>query len=398
MPGQRRLAPHPGIGNALQQLRIDDVLVFQHLAGAEQLAAGNTRLAQLGEHLPVTALRTPLRHALADQLPVVAARLVAGKALVLEPLRLAHQPGPAPEQSATHDLYRNPAVGGPEGIGGRVVLAARAATLARQAEHRLLDERRIVERQRRAEQGGLDELPFTGLPSMQNGREDAEGTERRRPEVTPGREGLGGLIGKTTEIHGPGHGLRHRVEATARGVGPARAERRTRGEDDVGLHGTQRVVIESQLHQRRPRQVGDHHVGGAHESFHDFASPGRRQVEGDAALVAADLQVVRALALLAHGHRVAVLAPGGALDTDHVRAEVRKDRGGKRAGDVAAEIDDPDIPEDAIPPAHAQRSRIVTAVTPSSTPRKPPPFSATAIRAPDTCRSPASPRSCCTSS
>ena len=47
---------------------------------------------------------------------------------------------------------------------------------------------------------------------------------------------------------------------------------------------------------------------------------------------------------------------------------------------------------------HQARPRIVTTVAASSTPKKPPPFSAAAKRAFSTCRAPASPRSCITSS
>src|SRR5690606_14993851 len=46
----------------------------------------------------------------------------------------------------------------------------------------------------------------------------------------------------------------------------------------------------------------------------------------------------------------------------------------------------------------AQRPRMVMQATASSMPCRPPPFSASAMRAPSTCRAPASPRSCATSS
>ena len=65
------------------------------------------------------------------------------------------------------------------------------------------------------------------------------------------------------------------------------------------------------------------------------------RIQGHAALVAVHLQERGALAVLGDGNDIAVLAAGDLFDADHVRAEIGEQRRTIGAGDVAAEIENP---------------------------------------------------------
>src|SRR5207244_3784327 len=80
------------------------------LLGRVERGGGNLRRLERGERLGGRALRGPLRHALGDDLAVVAARLVILEPGIAEPALLAHEPGPAGEHWIADRVGDDPAV------------------------------------------------------------------------------------------------------------------------------------------------------------------------------------------------------------------------------------------------------------------------------------------------
>src|SRR6185312_13831022 len=103
-------------------------------------------------------LADPLLHALADELAMIAASLVGGKALVFEPLGCADQFRDAAKERMT--VYRDddPTVLGLIDVARPCRLAAVQRRLALEVERGFLEKRRREEGERGAQQGAFDQL------------------------------------------------------------------------------------------------------------------------------------------------------------------------------------------------------------------------------------------------
>ena len=153
------------------------------------------------------------------------------------------------------------------------------------------------------------------------------------------------MAGEVGRAH---HGLRNAVEARPLAIGAAMAEGGNGGEDDVGLHRLQAVIVEPHGLQRRRRQVGDHDIGGGDELLHDFPAFLAHRVECEAALVPVHLQIHGAFAAIArcrsrHNRlHEPVFAAVALFHPDDFRTEIAQQRRAIGAGDVAPEIEHPD--------------------------------------------------------
>ena len=111
--------------------------------------------------------------------------------------------------------------------------------------------------------------------------------------------------------------------------------------------------------RRGPRRhVGDHDVGGGDEATQHVAARRLRRVQRHAPLVAADLEEQRTRTVGRHRRHEAVLGAVELLDADDVGAEVGQVGGQARAGDVPAEVEHPDVVQNA-----GHRYPLVAAVT-----------------------------------
>src|SRR5690606_10893679 len=131
----------------------------------------------------------------------------------------------------------------------------------------------------------------------------------------------------------------HRIEAGAAGIRPVGPERRDAGEDDLGLHRAQGLVVETHLRHDVDRQVRDHDIGGLHQPANDLPGFGLGAVERYAALVAVEREKGAAFALVGDRTRVAVFAAAPPVHAYDVRTHVGEQRRAVRACDEAAEID-----------------------------------------------------------
>src|SRR6266542_199140 len=186
---ERRAARQTRIVRILQQSGLPDVLVLERLLGRVERARGDLRRFQLGQRLDRRARRRPLRHALGDDLAVVAAREIVLEARVGEPVGLAHQPRPALEHRPTDRVGDDPAVPRPEEIRGRRRLATVERGHPVRLDDLLLHEGRIVEGDRGAQERALDLLAAPGLLALHERRQRAEGGEGGRAAIHPGHRG-----------------------------------------------------------------------------------------------------------------------------------------------------------------------------------------------------------------
>jgi hypothetical protein len=164
-------------------------------------------------------------------------------------------------------------------------------------------------------------------------------------EIDPGDRRAVGLVGLAGHVDRAGHHLADAVEADALRVRAAMAIGRAGGEDDVGLHRGEGVIVEPHGAERRRRQVRHHHIGGTHQTADDLLPLRRHRVERERALVAVHLQEKRAHPVGADGSYEAVLAALALLDADDLGALLGEQRRAIGAGDVAAEIQDPNAPQ-----------------------------------------------------
>ena len=345
---ERRLARESGIVRVLEELRGADVRVLQRLLRRVERRRRNLRALQPGQRLRRRAGRGPLRHALGDRLTVVAAREVVLEARIVEPVPLAHQRGPAREHRLADRGGEDPAVPRPVKIGRRRRLTAVHRGHPVGLGHLLLDERRIVEGDRGAEQRALDLLTPAGLAARHERRQRAERGERRRPAVDPRHRRPQRLLGRAGQVGRAAHHLADAVEAVLVAPRAAGAERGDRGQDDVRLDPTEALEVEGERSQDFGRQVGDDDVGGRHELADDLAALGARRVERHRALVAVHHEIQRADAVRRHRRDPAILAATAALDADHVGAQVGQERRAVRARDVPPEVEDARARENAV--------------------------------------------------
>ena len=205
-------------------------------------------------------------------------------------------------------------------------------------------------------------LAFAGLPAVDDGRERGDGVQRTGGVVHIGVVVLHRPVRMAGEVHVAGHGLRHAVEADAPAIRAGCAERGAGGEDDVWLDGGEAGVIQAHGGQRVRRQVGDHHICRGGELAGDLLPLRRARIQREATLVAIQGEVAAALAVGCDGRHIAVFTATHFLHPNHIRAKIAQQRATERPGDVAAEIEHPDVSENrhAISPNCVER-RIIRA-------------------------------------
>ncbi len=250
----------------------------------------------------------------------------------------AHQINPALEQRTTHRLHQHPAVQRAEGVRRPGSLGAVQRSGAIDAENCLLNGGAIHHGQGGAEQGAFNHLALAGLLPFKQGGHGAEGAQAGGAEVHKGRIGFGGLLRRAGKIHGPRHSLAQPVETDAAAVRATAAEGRDHGQDDVRLDGLEAVIVQRHGRQCVRRQVGNHHIGGGHQTAHDFLPLGLHGVERHAQFVAAHLHEQRAFARFSHRREISILTALDLFDANDLRSEIRQQTGAERPGNVAAKI------------------------------------------------------------
>jgi len=220
-------------------------------------------------------------------------------------------------------------------------LAAIAGRHPVRLDHRLLDQERIAQRHRGREQRALDALALSGRLARHQRHHGAEGAMQRGREIDPGHLRAIGLMRFPGHIDRAGHDLADAVESDAIGIGAAAAVRRRRGQDDIGLDGSERLVVEPHRGERLRRQVRHHDIRGLHQLSHDLPSLGPHRVERHAALVAVHLQEQGAFAGRGDRRLEPILAALALLDADHLGAVLGHERRAIGPGDIAAEVEHP---------------------------------------------------------
>ena len=145
------------------------------------------------------------------------------------------------------------------------------------------------------------------------------------------------LARQPRDRHQAAHALGDLVEARPVAVGAVLAEAGQADVDEARVDGAQRFVVEAEPVLHVGPIVLDQHVGAFRHLLENGDALGLLEVERDAALVAVQVEEVRALARAAH-HRVLV-AVLRHLDLDDVGAPVGELARGGRAGAGPRQID-----------------------------------------------------------
>ena len=218
------------------------------------------------------------------------------------------------------------------------------------AEH---PRRALVEQrhQRGVHQRDLDVAAAAGPRALGQRGLDADGGEQPADEVDDRGAGLQRppvlLAG---DAHQAAHRLREEVVAgqRARLVRPG-PERRHRARHQARVGRAQRLAVQAPArHQPRPEGL-DQHVGARGQPARQLEVARVAEVERERALVAVEPEVVGRLALAPRrAPRARVVAAVGALDLDHVGAEVAEQHRRERPGEHAREVGH----EDAVERSH----------------------------------------------
>jgi hypothetical protein len=260
---------------------------------------------------------------------------------------IAHQSCPAAEQPVADHMGEYVTVESGEygGRGGR--LHAIAAAHPVPSGCALFREMRAEGGQRGSKQSSFDLLAKAGaLPVHQRG-EGAECGQHRGAKIDVRRRPLDRRTGRSGYVHGTGHGLSHTVETTAIGIGAPVPERTLGHQDDAGPYRTKRRVIDSHVPQLGGREIRDHDIRGRHEAFDDLPRFGFAGIERDGFLVAGGLKKYAPFAAIRHRCDVPVLAAVATLDADDLGAQVSKQGCTIGTGDVATEVQHPQVREHA---------------------------------------------------
>ena len=274
-----------------------------------------------------------------------------GDAGVVGPeLRIARQrlvaecPAEARVLLGVHDDDLDPAVLGPERLGGREVRVPVAHAGRPLARVEVVGDWIGEQRQGRGEQAHVEVLAPPGAQAMrERGVGDAEG-EERRGQVGHGAAHLRRRMARhSRERHDAAHALGDRVVARPPRVRPVLTEARHRDVDRRRVHGAHRRVAEPELVGDPGQEVLDDDVGATGQLEHERAALGLTQIHGDAALSAIDRGERRAHPAAAP--RAQIVAAPGTLHLHHVGAEIGHQRGAIRARDHAGEVEHADALE-----------------------------------------------------
>jgi hypothetical protein len=195
--------------------------------------------------------------------------------------------------------------------------------------------------QGRAEQADLDQLAAPGpLPLVEGGQDAGEGVQPGQ-HVDQRDPDLGRLAaGWAGDAHEPAGRLDQEVVAGQVGPRPA-AEAGDRAPDQAGVPLPDPLVAKAEPLQGAGLEVLDQHVGPLGQGKGGLPAPLVLEVEGGAALVAVDGQVVGAV--VAEKRRApgsGLVAAVGMLDLDHVGSEVAQQHGRERTGQHPRQVGD----------------------------------------------------------
>ena len=280
---------------------------------------------------------------------------VGGKALVLRPFRAAGHGAEAGELAVVAHGQDHVAVGSGKGLVGHDagVRVAHAAWhhAAHQVVGGLVGESGYLD----VEQGGVDMLAQAGAVAFLQRGQDADGGVQAGEDVGQRhahllRAGAGFVIGHAGDAHQPAHGLDQEVVAGARGVGAALAEASDGAVDQARVDGVEAGVVQAVLLQAAGLEVFQHDVGFGRELLQLLLAFGAGHVDGDGALVAVGAEKVgrfaRGLAVrilqVGRAPGTGVVAVAGALDLDHIGAQIAQNLAGPGAGQHAGEIEHAD--------------------------------------------------------
>ena len=228
-------------------------------------------------------------------------------------------------------------------VAGRVVHAPVARAALDHAElvvhHRLHPE----QGQDGLDDGQVDHLSGArGVPGEQGGGHGLRGGDGGdavgEAERGQGRRAVG-FAGDGREA---AHRLGEGAEAGPRRVRAELAERGDPRDDEARVDLGEHVGAEAPALQGAGAEVLDQHVGAGQETFEQVGAGGPGQVEGGAALVAAEQRPPQRHAVLGGAVAAGRIALGGMLDLDDVGAEVSEDGGGERAGEQGGHVHDGD--------------------------------------------------------
>ena len=187
--------------------------------------------------------------------------------------------------------------------------------------------------------GDVDPAAHAGLLPLIQGHQDAHAEIGAGVVVADGGTNLArGAVPEAGDAHHAAHGLGHDVVGGAGGQLAGEAEAADGAVDDAGVDLLHLLIGEAQTLQHAHLVVLANHVGGLQQLGEDLLALFALQVQGHALLVAVDVGVVAAEAVL-HGAPAAGLITGGrGLDLDDLGAVVGQVHGAERAAVCLSQV------------------------------------------------------------
>jgi hypothetical protein len=295
-------------------------------------------LVERGQHLVQVALAAELGHAGVD---LVAGGDAAGEGLQVLPIAETeelHHP-PPDRLRRRRDRHPTPVAAAPGAPGHRVgepgthaglEVAGRAIGRG-EGSHAL---------QQRVEQVHVDHLPHPGPQRRHDGEGaddggDLVGQRHRREQ--------GCTVGLAVDRGEARHGLGQGGEAGPGGVGTVLAEPGDPADHQPWVALEQDVRSDTEAFQGPRPEVLDEHIGVGGQVKQGLAAGGGLEVQGDAALVAADHLPIeaRAVAGIGQAHGSGRVSGVGPLHLQHVGAEVSEVAGGAGSGHDGGQVQHP---------------------------------------------------------
>ena len=157
------------------------------------------------------------------------------------------------------------------------------------------------------------------------------------------------------DVHDAAHALHQQIVAGAGLVRAVLAEAGDRAVDQPRVLRRQALVVEAVLGEPAELEILDHHVGARRELLDDALAVRRLEVDRDRALAAVAGEIVgraeTAAVLVLHEGRApaaGVVARAGALDLDHVGAEIGERLAGPGTGEDAGKLEHANARERAL--------------------------------------------------
>ena len=150
----------------------------------------------------------------------------------------------------------------------------------------------------------------------------------------------GGAIGEAGDGHHAGHGLGHDVIGGAGSQGALQAEAADGAVDDAGVDLLHLLIGEAQLGEHAHLVVLADDVGGLQELREDLLAFLALEVQGHALLIAVDIGIVAAAAVVDGAPGTGLVAQVGYFDLDDFSAVVGQVHGAERAAVSLGQVQD----------------------------------------------------------